>query len=275
MTPSRTTVLAAVDGGPATERVLSSAQALAVMLDSRCRAVHAGESQDGERSDWARTAAAAAGVDLELVGGDVGPALQEALSPPGVVAGVLGVRTRSEEPKPAGHIALWLLPRIDRPLLLVPPDGPALGCPPRTVLLPLDGAISGGRAIAGAVGPLLGSGTRVVVLHAFTAQTVPMFWEGSAQELEAWVEEFLARSPVPPGARLVLRRGGPGEHVIALAQQERPDLVVVAWRQDLSPDHADVVRRLLTVAPSPLLVVPESWRYGDQATVARPSAAHG
>ena len=56
--------------------------------------------------------------------------------------------------------------------------------------------------------------------------------------------------------RLELRLGDVVDATLDLASAEDPDVIVLGWRQDLSSQRAQIVRRLLVEARHPILLIP-------------------
>lgn len=246
-----TVVLAAIDGSPVSDLVLADAGAIVRLPETRCLAIHV---RDPDGLQGARAAAERAGIPLQVVDGDPGEEFARALAAPGVVLGVVGIHD-ADGPRAHGTTASFLL-AADRPLLVVPPGSRPLGPVLRRVLLPLDGAITTTRAAEGAIELLRHTGAQFVVLHTFTQGTIPSFWSDEPEVQTAWEQEFLARYFRAANGRLILRRGDPGRHVVDLAETAGADLVVLGWHQDLSDEHAAVVRAALQRSPVPVLLMP-------------------
>lgn len=141
-----------------------------------------------------------------------------------------------------------------KPVVLVP----AGAQPPRIrrVLLPLDGTARSAAAVAAAAGRFSKGGAELVVLHVFSPQTVPRFWDQHAHAGKAWTQEFLARHCALPGTRMELRDGSAAGHVVAVAGAEQADVIALAWSQRLDPGRAPVVRRAVLEAHVPVMLVP-------------------
>jgi hypothetical protein len=73
-----------------------------------------------------------------------------------------------------------------------------------------------------------------------------------------WSKEFLARNLEAAGARLELRSGWPSDRILEVVAAERADLIVLAWRRQLAPERAAVVREVLTRSPVPTILLPRS-----------------
>lgn len=245
-------VLAAIDNSAAAWPVLRAAQIMGRLTGAEPEALHVQE--DGGAT--ATGAAAALGIPLVVADGSPITAIVAALAPTDVVLGVLGARRDVGGRHPAGHTAMAVIGRVDKPLLIVPPEA-ALTDPGR-VLVPLDGTRATAVALEEAVGLLAGAGLDVVVLHVFDTHTVPSFWDRPHYNSDVWGREFLARYCREPGARLELRAGATGGHVLRVAEAEQADLVALAWSQDLSGGHAQIIREVLAGSPIPILLVPTS-----------------
>lgn len=165
-----------------------------------------------------------------------------------VDVGVIGVDT------PAG--GCWdVLPRVTRPVLVVPEHAaPAPGSLAR-VLVPLDGRAETAASVTGMADRLRAGGAEVLAVHVFVPTTVPAFWDQAAHSHESWTAEFLRRN-LPAAAGLGLRRGRPVDEVLAQCGESGVDLLLLGWSQDLSEGHAQVVRSALTAGAVPVLLVP-------------------
>ena len=144
--------------------------------------------------------------------------------------------------------------RLSKPVLVVPPDT----TPRRTltrVLFPLDG----NRGVSAAMRPLIAAhvaaGFEVIALHVFQRDTVPRFLD-RPEDIDVWREEFLAEHCAELGIRLATRPGPTADSLLDVAAGEDVDMIAMGWRQDLSPHHAAVVRKVLTTADRPVALVP-------------------
>ena len=137
-----TTVLAAVDDSAAAGPVLATAVALGPTLGATARAIQVADTP----GLTAQAAAAQLGVELDVVPGDPVEQIVAAAAADDVVAVVVGTRDRPGGRRPAGHLALALADRVDKPVVMVPPDA----SPPeriRRVLVAMEG--TPGRALRG------------------------------------------------------------------------------------------------------------------------------
>jgi hypothetical protein len=144
----------------------------------------------------------------------------------------------------------------DKPVVLVPPGSR----PPRPfisrALLPLDGTEESAKAVETITRLLAQGGVDMIAVHVFEPATVPMFWDQRAHAHQAWSEEFLSRSGTPPGTRLDLCAGLPGEQVVRTAHTEDVDLVALGWSRHMGAGHAKTVREAVLEASVPVLLVP-------------------
>jgi nucleotide-binding universal stress UspA family protein len=124
------------------------------------------------------------------------------------------------------------------------------------VLIPLDGTPEAAAAVDRSVELFARAGVDLVVLHVFDQATVPRFWDQPAHARRAFEDEFMARYCAVPGARLELRSGVAGEQVIDVAAAEQVDLIALGWSQRLDAGRARVVRRTVTAADVPVMLVP-------------------
>ena len=222
-------ILAVVPGGPREGAVRATAAALAGVL--------------GERVD-----------ELHLAGrGHPDADADRVLAALEAQAAVLGVLAAE---RPAHALCWQVVRRSETPVVLVPPDAPVPPAGIRRALVPLDGTAESALAVAETIRLLDRAGTQLVVLHVFDATTVPSFWDQSAHAYRAWLDEFVSRCGAPRNARVELRSGSPGEHVVAVAADEAVDLVALAWSRRLEPERARTVRAAVLEAAMPVLLVP-------------------
>lgn len=230
-----TQVLAVLGPGKTEAPVISTAAAVAEITRAQVRRVSPAGDLSAERA--------------------VGQVLR-ALHSPGTLLVVLA---GDELSRP-----IWwrVVQRSARPVILVPPAARGRRPGIRRVLVPLDGTAESAAAVAETVEQFARAGVDLVVLHVFDAATVPRFWDQAAHARRAWEEEFLARYCAQPGARLELRSGVAGEHVLDVAEAERADMIALGWSQQLDPGRASTVRRAVLDAVVPVMLVPmaSEWR---------------
>jgi nucleotide-binding universal stress UspA family protein len=150
-----------------------------------------------------------------------------------------------------------------KPVIVVPHGARGTRPAISRVLVPLDGTPESAAAIAVAIGRFADAGVDIVALHVFDEATVPRFWDQAAHAHRAWTEEFLARNRLPPGARVELRTGVAGEHVVDVAAEEHAGLIVLGWSRQLDPGRARTVRHTVLAAAVPVLLVPLAAADGD------------
>lgn len=242
-------VIAAIDNSAAARPVLAMAQAVASALGGAVDAIHV--IQDGDKT--AIASAEAAGTALRTLSGD--PVEQLALVAAGddVVGMVLGARGGVTGPRPAGHLALALADRTDKPVILVPPDAQ----PParlRRVLVAMEGSPGKARALQRTIELSTDAGLEIVVVH--VDEEIPSFTDQVQHETEAYAQEFFARHVLgAPRARLELRIGIPATQVLEAVESLHPDLVGVGWPHTADPNRAAVAREILDRSPVPILLV--------------------
>lgn len=247
-----TRLLAAVDNSAVARHVLETAKALAPLYGASVDAVHIRE--DG--SQTAKAAASATGLELRELADPTFDRLIELGHVHDVVGLVIGTKAGRLARRPLGHVALDLLVAVRKSLVLVPPQT-AIPFRLRRVLVPLDGTSVTAAALTRTVDLARDSEVEVEVLHVHDEESLPLFSEQPQHETESWAREFLARyCPSVDLARLHLRVGRPGEHVLRVAQEMDADLIALGWAQDLSPGRAAVVREALERSRIPVLLVP-------------------
>ena len=247
------TVLAALDGDASGRPVLNTALALADLLDCTVTCLHVREDASSAAPDLA----CAAGVELREVRGDPVQQIVTATQDPDIAALVLGARGVHGGPQPAGHTALDVITRIPKPVAVVPPHAQ----PPKhikRILVPLEGTSEDSQALDATIRLAHRRGLEVLVLHVHSPATVPAFSDHEPHATLAWEREFLTRHVSTPHDRITLLRrlGVPAADVVAVARESGPDLIVLAWSQDLAQGHARVVSETLAHSNIPVLLLP-------------------
>jgi nucleotide-binding universal stress UspA family protein len=242
------TVLAALDNSLATNPVLVAARALARVLGARVSAIHVvGEEEAPEN------AAQAAGVPLHLVSGPVVDQLVEAGEADDVAAMVIGARGTIESGRTFGSTALAVVTSLGTPVVVVPP-GAEVAPRLRSALVPLEETTS----------PLLTPRSTIELAPGDQVDVIALYVGGGHYD-EGWTHEVLARY-CPWGIREVRveRRAGSREEIVPMiAEESKPDLVVLGWAQQLSDDRGPVVRAVLERSKLPVMLIPVSVRGGD------------
>ena len=248
--PSPPRMVALVDSSATTGAVLATAEAFAEVIGVRLDAFHV----TTEAAGTARETDLSAGVTFREIEGVLPDTLVDLVDQADVVVAVIGARGQPNGPRPAGHVALSLLAKGSKPLLVVPPDGGREGF--RKALIPLDGTAETAEAVENLVGLFADSGIEVVPLHVLGPATMPHYWDQPAHEPEVWGTEFLRRLWHAPRAPLQLRSGAVGPQILDAAQVLDIDLIVLAWTQHLDPGRSRVLRDVIAASTVPVLVVP-------------------
>ncbi|MFI5053538.1 MAG: universal stress protein [Acidimicrobiia bacterium] len=247
-----TVVLAAIDDSAAARPVLATARAMAALWDVGVEALHIGD--DGGKT--AGAAAAACGVALRVMAGDVLTRLLEAASSTSVVAVVIGARGWPGGRRPAGHVALEFITRCGKPVIVVPPEASPVAAF-HHVLVALEGTRPTSRALGSALELGRTHGLDVTVVHVDDHASIPFFSDQTQHETEAFATEFLARyTPAGVQPPLELRVGEPAEQVLSVCDDAAADLLVVAWSCSLAEGRARFVRHVLEHARIPVMLVP-------------------
>jgi nucleotide-binding universal stress UspA family protein len=252
-----TVVLAAIDHTPAARPVLATTVAVARVLKAVPRAIHArGQGPAEGPADGATAAeeeARSYGIPLIVV--DTAPvtAIVEAAENPEVALVALALHGQPSR-HAAGDTALAVVTQLSKPLLVVHPEQPVRADPKR-VLFPLDGTRGVSSAVRSMISWVIGAGVEVIAIHVFDPRTVPRFLD-AAEDLDMWSDEFLARHCAELGVRLEVRTGDPARATLDLAAEEDVDVIALGWRQDLTPEHARVVRTMLVEARRPVALIP-------------------
>jgi nucleotide-binding universal stress UspA family protein len=142
-----------------------------------------------------------------------------------------------------------------KPVVLVPPGAAARSDRIGRVLLPLDGSAESSAAMTQIVDLLSRAPIDIVALHVFGAE-VPRYWDQTAHAHESWSSSFLAEHVAAAGAELEIRMGSPGDHILAVADDEEADLIALGWSQRLNGDRAKTVRQTVLEASVPVLLAP-------------------
>ncbi len=244
-------VIAAIADDAAAATVLASAGAIASVASASVEALHVGN----ENAAVAQ-AAQKAGVPLRTVGGRAVEAIVEACAAEDIAAIVIGTPGSRTSKHAQGRTTTALLTLLDKPVV-VPPNATVEHRIQR-VLVPLDGSTQGAAAVLGLMQLAANAKLEVVLAHVYDERSLPAFSDQLPHEVRAWREEFIARH-CPPAldARLELRVGEPHDHLLDILRVSGCELVSLSWSQDLTGEHAAVVRRMLAESPVPVLLTPE------------------
>jgi hypothetical protein len=261
-------VLAAIDAGPAAPAVLETALGIGTLMNAPVEAVHVREGPIG--TPEAR--AAHHRIPLHILGRPVAASLLGAVSDPNTIAAVFGARATRAGRRPVGHMALHVLERAKKPIVVVPPEVGGISPRPfHRLLVPLEGSEQTARPVAESLYPLISGDVELVVLHVFTPATVPRALDRPDQDLSLWGDEFLARF-CPEAATIELRSGAVGNRVDEVCRASRADLVVLSWSQDSSPGHAAVIRDVLGRSTIPMLILPVHTSATEAAAEGAPAS---
>lgn len=244
------TVVAAIDADGCMQPVLTTATALADLLDATPTALHV-------RGPAAAGIADAAAIPLRVTSGTATARIVEAANDPSVAALVMGVRADPGGPRPAGHLALAVITQVCKPVALVPPEA----CPPgrfSRLLVPLDGTPESSLALEDTLKLAHRHKLEVLVLHVHTTDSTPAFSDHEPHATQAWETEFLMRHITAPHerVRLLRRHGAPADDIAAAATDTLAELVVLAWSQRLDNGRARVVAETIARARVPVVLLP-------------------
>jgi nucleotide-binding universal stress UspA family protein len=245
-------VLAVLENAVSAGPVLETAGRLGELTNAGVEAVAVPGSASFEKK--ARHLARQAGILLRPLGRPEGPALVTAVAQPEVLAAVVGARPTRPGHHPVGPVALNLLERTRKPVVVVRPDLTS-AAELRRILIPLEGSESSSRPVLDQLATLIPKEVELVVLHVFTDETLPAMLDHPARDLELIGREFLHRH-LPHAHRIELRHGSIAGSVAEVCEQQHSDLVVLSWSQDASPGRAQVVREVLASCPMPVLLLP-------------------
>lgn len=268
-----TTILAAVDTDIARHAVLEAATALAGVYGADVDPVYIGGGSDAQP---VVDDVVDAPVRLIQRAGTVADTLVAAIEDADVAAAVIGTRTKRATGAPPGHVAIDVATRVDKPVMLVPPDSPAL-VPGRRlkVLVPLDGSDLSALTVRAVVRRVADADVEIVALHVFGPTSAPHFLDHPEHDLPAWADEFRLRYCCEPGSQIEWRRGEPGAAIAETARADEVNAVILGWGQDLGEGHAEPVRAALSSAGVPVILVPRANAEWTLATVPeRPRRRH-
>jgi nucleotide-binding universal stress UspA family protein len=184
---------------------------------------------------------------------------------------VLSTHTSPASPADAvGATALAVLREASYPLVLVNPARPLDGWRLRKVLLPHEGTPATSDAVRHCVELTRRAGAELLVLLVAApgaavpqergSLTSPFYLDQPQHEWPAWVGEFIERlACICPlaglRARLLLGRGSPSSEILRVACEESVDLIVLAWKGNWAPEHAETLKAILRGAACPTMVV--------------------
>lgn len=246
------TVLAALDGSAAARPVLETALAFGELTGASVTAVHV-LGRPVEAPEWL---AAHEGVALRILEGPVTASLLDAIADVRTIAAVFGARATPGGRRPVGRTALHVLEATNKPIVVVPPEAYGGSTRPfRRLLVPLEGSEQSSRPVAESLCPLIVKEIELVVLHVFTAATVPRALDRPHRDLAMWGDEFLARF-CPEATHIELRSGSVGDRVAEVCREQHADLVVLSWSQDSTEGRAAVIRDVLGHSTIPVLLLP-------------------
>jgi trehalose/maltose hydrolase-like predicted phosphorylase len=250
---SVTTVLAALDSNASGRPVLSTAIALADLFDSTVTCLHVREEALSAAAELAR----AAGVELREVSGAPVEQIVNAGPRP---------RRRRARPRRAWHARRLPARRTHRARghHAHPKAGRRRPTPRATARAdrphPRPARRDQRKLASARRHDQAGSPARAggLVLHVHSPATLPAFSDHEPHATLAWEREFLSRYISTPHDRITLvrRLGVPADDIVAVARETSPDLIVLAWAQDLAPGHARVVSETLAHTDVPVLLLP-------------------
>lgn len=262
-------LLAALLPGQA-QPAVSIARTLGRLLEKRAELLHVADPPLSPREILGA---------LELTPDDLGPVVVTALSGDPAQAvlqyarrqrGSLLVTCLGAEQELGGSVLERLLSEAPCPVLVVPPRVRIPWGHDGTVLLPLDGTPSTAFAVPWATELAVGMNAAIEIVYVAGVPqareagslVVPSLIDAPQHDWPGWRREFLSRfcgcyweGESPVELRLTLQTGDPAGAILRAADAAEPELVVVGWHGDLSPEHARTLRTLLRRARWPILTV--------------------
>jgi hypothetical protein len=247
------TVIAALDAGATASTVLDTAIRVGELVTAAVTVVHVDEGRP-RTPEWL---AVRANLPLLLLeGGPVEARLLETAAQHDTVVAVLGARSAIGGRRPVGHIAMHLLERCSKPVVVVPRE--MRRTPSRRIrrlLVPLEGNEDSSEPVRQALESLIATSVDVAALHVFTKDAVPPMLDRPQRDLQLWSDDFLVRF-CPTASTLELRTGSIGRGVEDVCDALAPDMIVLSWAQDNTPGHAAVIRDVLARATIPVMILP-------------------
>lgn len=171
---------------------------------------------------------------------------------------------------PFGPVAGDVLRMAPCPVVLVPSRHSRHPWTLRRLVLPYDGTPTSAAAIAPTADLVARAGADLVVLHVATPDArrpaepgtfvTPRYLDQPQHEWPAWAREFLdrVRGLGHPASieklRLVLAQGEAGAAILEFARRNATDLIALAWRGGVGPEHARTLRRVIRDAECPVIV---------------------
>lgn len=243
-------VIVAIDDPVESYAVLAMAEVAASALDASMEVLHVVEDDE-----TMRLPAQVPGSPVRTLFGDPVDLLPLSAAESDVVAVVLGARSSSVVPHPAGHLAMALAGRTDKPVLMVPPGFD----PPRqlhTAVVAMEGTPGKARVLQRCIALSTLAGLEIVVVHVDDVDSVPSFSDQVQYEAEVYAREFFARHLIDaPQMRLELHIGVPAVEVLRAVESAHADLVAVGWPQTDDPGRGMVAREIVDRSPVPVLLV--------------------
>jgi hypothetical protein len=246
------TVLAMLAPGPYAAAVLNAAGAIGELTGSTVEAIHVG---DGSPNPLLAELARDGDVHLRLIGGDVEAELLHAAAAPEVVVVVVGARRETLTLSSPGDIALAVMKRTEKPVVVVPCAVALRAGPIRKVLLPFEDRRETSGPVTEALSRLVVSEVELDVVHVFTDESVPAMLDRPVRDLEVLGQDFLARH-VPDDGHITFRTGSVPGQIVNLCHPDGVDLVVLGWSRNASAGRAEVVKAVLGDASVPVLLIP-------------------
>jgi nucleotide-binding universal stress UspA family protein len=260
-------VLAAIDCSLAAAPVLATARALGAVLGAEVTAIHVRQGS----AQTPRGIARAAGVPLRVVEGEVVDRVVSAARRDIVAAIVIGASSVPADPRPLGGTATAIATTLVKPVVVVPPDADSRRAIKR-VLVPLEGDIATSLAPRSLIELAPDVGLDVVAMHVVQPKSIPAFTDQACHEQEARAREFLARY-CPWGldtVHLVSRVGRREEHIPLAARDLGCDLIVLGWRQRMTPGRARCVRAALEGSRLPVMLFSVPTAQDQRSTYSEP-----
>ncbi len=244
-------VIAAVDHSDVSEPVVRMARAVADALDASLEVLHVVEGEDEAGGRPAGTT----DPPVRVLSGDPVELLARVAAEEDVVAMVVGARSHPGGARPAGHVAMGLAGRTDKPVVVVPPGSHPPG-ELHTAVVAMEGTPGKARTLQRIVAISARAGLEIVVVHVHDEDAIPSFSDQVQHEAEAYASEFFSRHLISaPRMRLELRVGIPADEVLDTVESARAELVAVGWPPAEDPRRGAVAREIVGRSPVAVLLV--------------------
>lgn len=270
---SHSVILVPLDGSAAALPALSVAKVFSELEDAPVRILHVAEQASSAPELAHRLgveAGALRGASIEARTGE--PAAGILGSARDLHARLIVLCTHTAPGRSAdvlGVTALAVVRAAACPVILVNPAHPLHGWRLRKVLLPHEGTPATSDAVRPGAELARRAGAELLVLLVAATHgrpqergslSSPFYLDQPQHEWPAWAGEFIERlACICPLAglrvRLLLGRGTPSSEILRVAREETADLIVLTWKGNWDPEHAETLKAVVRDAACPTMIV--------------------